>query len=70
VTTGLQTDPPRLHFEPPRPPLWAQALHALQLQNFDFVADPDPAFASDANPDAASQNYADPDPLAVPAVKV
>ncbi len=50
--------PPCLHFEP------------LQLLNFDFDADPDPAFDFDADPafhsdadlDPAYLNDADPDP--------
>jgi hypothetical protein len=43
--------PPRLHFEP------------LKLLDFDFNADPDTAFHSNANPgpDPASQNNMDPD---------
>jgi hypothetical protein len=37
-------------------------LSLLQLLNFDFYADPDPAFHSDGDPDPASQNDADQDP--------
>jgi hypothetical protein len=39
--------PPRLHFE------------SLKLLNYDFNADPDPAFPSNVNPDPASRNYGD-----------
>jgi hypothetical protein len=60
------TDPPRLHFESPRPhcsvcgpPLLR--FEPLKLLNFDFNADldSDPAFHSktDLDPDPASQNY-------------
>jgi hypothetical protein len=42
---------PGLHFEP------------LNLQNFHFDADPDPAFHSNPDQDPASQHNADPDPL-------
>ncbi len=42
--------PPWLHFEP------------QQLLNFDFDADPDPAFHPNADADPVSQNDADPDP--------
>jgi hypothetical protein len=34
----------------------------LKLLNFDFNADPDPAFDSNVDPDPASKNNADPDP--------
>ncbi len=66
MTTGIQTfqgsilrlhasivsfhSPQRIHFDP------------LKFLNFDFNADPDPAFQSNADPDPASQNYADTDP--------
>jgi hypothetical protein len=39
--------PPRIHFEP------------LKLLNFDFIADSDLPFHSNANPDPAFQNNAD-----------
>ncbi len=42
--------PPRLYVEP------------LKLMNFDFNADPDPAFHSSADPDPASKTIADLDP--------
>ncbi len=42
--------PPRLYNEPQK------------LLNFDFIADPDPAFHSNADPDPATMNNADPDP--------
>ncbi len=49
---GLYCDRPRLYFEP------------LKLISFDFNADPDPAFHSNADPDLcpASKYNADPDP--------
>jgi hypothetical protein len=56
ATTGLQTirgsifEPLRLYFE------------LLKLLNFDFSADPDPAFRSNKDPDPAFKNSADPDP--------
>jgi hypothetical protein len=51
-------DPPGLHFEPSglhceRPRLYFEPL------NFDFNADPDPAFHSFADPDPATKNNAD-----------
>ena len=48
ATAGLQTDPPRLQFEPP------------QFPKFDFEADLDPAFDFDAYPDPAFYSDADP----------
>jgi hypothetical protein len=47
---GLHFEPPCLHFEPGK------------LLNFDFRADPDPAFHPNADSDLASKNNADPDP--------
>jgi hypothetical protein len=47
ATTMSEHCPPRLHFEP------------LKLLNLTY-ADLDPAFHSNANPDLASQNNADP----------
>jgi hypothetical protein len=44
---SLRLEPPRLHCE------------ALQLLNFDFTADPDLAFYSNANQDRASQYNVD-----------
>jgi hypothetical protein len=41
---------PWRHFEP------------LKLLNFDFKADPDPAFNFNSDSDPASKHYADPDP--------
>ncbi len=51
--------PPRALFWASKPPLLAST--ALKLLNFDFNADPDPAFNSNADPDPASKNNADPD---------
>jgi hypothetical protein len=34
----------------------------LQLLNFDFNSNPDPAFNSNADPDPNSKNNADPEP--------
>jgi hypothetical protein len=51
------TGPPGLHFECPQ-------LHfeSRKFLNFDFYADPDPAFRSNTDPDPASKNNGDPDP--------
>ncbi len=51
----------RLHCKRLRPsmaPIWA----SKNLLNFDFDADPDPAFDSDAGPDRAFHSDAEPDP--------
>jgi hypothetical protein len=60
------TDPPALHFEPlrlhferPRPS--TAPFEPLKLLNFDFNADPDPAFNSNADPDPAFKNDEDAD---------
>jgi len=42
-------------------PFWASAVPFWAL-NFDFHADPDPAFHSNTDPDPASKHYADPNP--------
>jgi hypothetical protein len=48
-------EPPRLHFERPR-----LHLEPRKLLDFDFNAEPDPAFHSNADPDPAFKNTADP----------
>jgi hypothetical protein len=59
------TDPPQLHFEPLHAfivsvhgPLWFN-FQPPKLLNFDFDADPDPAFESGAVPDPVFYSYAD-----------
>ena len=48
-------DPPILHFDPP-----CLQCEPLKLPDFDFNADPDPAFRSNVEPDPASKNNVDP----------
>jgi hypothetical protein len=60
-------DPPGPHFEPPvlhceRPLIFMALFLASTLLNFEFNADPDPAFHFNADPDPASKNNADPNP--------
>ncbi len=52
-------DPPRLHCDYTRP---TKANWLLQLLNFDFNVDPDPAFRSYSDLDPASKNNANSDP--------
>jgi hypothetical protein len=56
-------DSPGLHFISPRFSCQRSWLYfePPKLLNFDFDADPDPAFHSNANPKPASKNNADPD---------
>ncbi len=58
------TGPPGLHFETSRLHCGRPRLPSElpNLLNFDFNADPDPAFHSVADPDPASPKNADPDP--------
>jgi hypothetical protein len=56
----LLFEPPRHHCEPPRPS--RPNCETLQILNFDFVADPKPAFDVDAYPDPGFHSKADPDP--------
>jgi hypothetical protein len=67
------TDPPGLHFEPPRLHLGVHGPPRLRIEsrkrlNFDCNAYPDPPFHSsadaDLDPDPTSTNNADPDPKA------
>jgi hypothetical protein len=53
--TAWSTDPPGLHFEPPD----LYCFEPLKLLNFDFNADPDPAFHFNADSDLASKINAD-----------
>jgi hypothetical protein len=53
-------DPPGLHFEPPD--LLVSVLGSpRKLLNFGFIADSDPNFNADPDPDTTSKNNADPD---------
>jgi hypothetical protein len=58
---GLYSEPPRLHFERPRPSTPRLHFGASKAPNFDFNADPDPAFYSGADQDRAFYSGADPD---------
>ncbi len=48
ASPGLHFEPLRLHFERPRPS--TALFEPRKLLNFDFNADPDPAFLSNADP--------------------
>ncbi len=62
ISDYLSADPPRLHFEH-QPIEYERPGHSgsiLSLLNFDFDANPDPAFDSDADPVPGFHSDSDP----------
>jgi hypothetical protein len=63
IPPRLQFESPRLHCERPRSFMALYLAPQSTAPDFDFEADPDLGFHSDADPvsELASENYADPD---------